>query len=84
MDQETMTVDAMLDVSIAGHTFRLTRVEARRLRDLLTDALHEQPSWPVVDAWPPTVPPVLPPVLPPSTGTAPPWRGDIYCGDGAR
>ncbi len=82
MDQEAIAVDAMLDVTISGHTFRLTRVEARKLRDLLTDALGDRASKPVVDAWPPVLAPVLPPSYPAPSTT--PWRGDTYCGDGAR
>ena len=68
-----MTVNSMLDVTISGHTFRLTRVEAGRLRDLLDKALGDRPAWPTMDAWPP--------VPLPATGPLPPSGGQyIYCG----
>lgn len=50
-----MTVESMLDVRISEHVFRLTRVEARRLRDMLTAELRETKpaSTPIDLAWPP-------------------------------
>lgn len=63
-----MTVDAMLDVRIGDHVFRLTRVEAARLRDMLTAELREtKPSPAPIDlAWPPMqYAPELPVVPPP-------------------
>ena len=73
MDQEAMTVETMLDIKVGNHAFRLTREEARRLRDMLTRALGEQREEAIMHAWPPTIQP-LPafPSLPRET-----WPGPL-------
>ncbi len=77
-----MTVESMLDVRIGEHVFRLTREEARRLRDMLTRGLGDGQAPPIVDAWPPVV---LPPIHVPPLPMAAPWRPVLpYSGSGAR